>query len=357
MQRCIKLKLLLPYEESVTWEELGYLLRGLSLKTCRMSNFCLTHHLLRALKLETEYLNPQGHLYCYPYLAAEYPEVPIGIVCAAETRARKLFHKHAVNVLRGDTAMVRFRKDASIPLPVDAYKIVRISDTDYGADIQLLSRQEAKRQKLAEGALRRGVASLFRKKKDWYISIPYETEAAAPTEPFAPGRAMGVVFGQKCALAYAFTRSPKQGEIAADEIAAREARFRERKRTLLKQYPWSGRKGRGVEKALQPLRRLQEKERNYRALLNARYAKRIVELAVKNRCGEIRLEEKPGTDSPQEPILLTRWPAADLQNKICQKAEEAGITVRKCTAPNLRGTDSTDRAAARRLAEYEASNP
>ncbi|MDY6291205.1 MAG: hypothetical protein SPL86_06965 [Succiniclasticum sp.] len=115
MQRCIKLKLLRPCEESMTWEELGYLLRGLSLKACRMSNFCLTHHLLLALKLETEYLNPQGHLYCYPHLAEEYPEVPTGIICATETRARKLFHKHAVNILRGDTAMVRFRKDASIP--------------------------------------------------------------------------------------------------------------------------------------------------------------------------------------------------------------------------------------------------
>ena len=377
MQRCVKLKLLRPYEESMTWEELGYLLRGLSLKACRMSNFCLTHHLLRALKLETEYLNPQGHLYCYPHLAAEYPEVPTGIVCAAETRARKLFHKHAVNVLRGDTAMVRFRKDAGIPLPVDGYKIVRIGDTDYGVDIQLLSRQEAKRrkgrgrvcvvlannrrnpkagpvlQKLADGMLRRGVASLFRKKKDWYISIPYETEAAAPTEPFAPGRAMGVVFGRQCALAYAFNHLPKQGELPADEITAREARFHERKEKLQKQYQWSGRKGRGAEKAMQPLRRLQEKERNYRALLNARYAKRIVELAVKNRCGEIRLEEKAGANAQQEPILLAHWPVADLQDKICQKAEEAGITVRKCMVPHLSSTDSKDRAAAKRLAEFE----
>lgn len=377
MQRCVKLKLLRPYEESMTWEELGYLLRGLSLKACRMSNFCLTHHLLRALKLETEYLNPQGHLYCYPHLAAEYPDVPTGIVCAAETRARKLFKKHAVNVLRGDTAMVRFRKDASIPLPVDGYKIVRIGDTDYGVDIQLLSRQEAKRrkrngrvcvvlannrrnpkagpvlQKLADGMLRRGVASLFRKKKDWYISIPYETEAAARAEDFVPGLIMGVVFGRQCALAYAYNHLPKQGELPADEITAREARFHERKEKLQKQYQWSGRKGRGTEKAMQPLRRLQEKERNYRSLVNGRYAKRIVELAVKNHCGEIRLEERLGADAQQETIVLAHWPAADLQNKICQKAEAVGITVRKCTVPNLRWTDVTDRAAAKRLAEFE----
>ena len=411
MQRCIKLKLLRPCEESMTWEELGYLLRGLSLKACRMSNFCLTHHLLLALKLETEYLNPQGHLYCYPHLAEEYPEVPTGIICATETRARKLFHKHAVNILRGDTAMVRFRKDASIPIPVNGYKIAHISDTDYRIDIQLLSRQEAKRQKrtgrirvvlannrrdpkagsvlrqLADGTLRRGVASLFQKKKNWYISIPYEKEAAEPDAPFVSGLVMGVAFGVQCALAYAFNRSPRRGALATDEIEARETRFHERKQKLQRQYHWSGRQGHGSEKATQPLQRLQEKERNYRALVNARYAKQIVELAVKNRCGVIHLESISELKTQKATIALARWPVADLQNKICLKAEEARIIVQKCTvpdaaiasdteteknetgctnaAPEYNATTKTenrkkpllyeaDYAAAKRLAEYES---
>ena len=95
MQRSIILKIIRPCDEKITWEELGYLLRGLSMKVCRMSNFCMTHQLLHALKLETELVNPQGNLYCYPRLAEEYPEVPSGIICAAETRARKLFRHSA----------------------------------------------------------------------------------------------------------------------------------------------------------------------------------------------------------------------------------------------------------------------
>ena len=75
MQRSVTLKIIRPDDETISWEELGYLLRGLSFKVCRMCNFCMTHQLLHALKLETELLNPQGNLYCYPRLAEEYPDV------------------------------------------------------------------------------------------------------------------------------------------------------------------------------------------------------------------------------------------------------------------------------------------
>ena len=77
MQRSITLKIIRPEDETISWEELGYLLRGLSFKVCRMCNFCMTHQLLHALKLETELLNPQGNLYCYPRLAEEYPDASV----------------------------------------------------------------------------------------------------------------------------------------------------------------------------------------------------------------------------------------------------------------------------------------
>ncbi len=148
-----------------------------------------------------------------------------------------------------------------------------------------------------------------------------------------------------------------------------------------------GRQGHGSEKATQPLQRLQEKERNYRALVNARYAKQIVELAVKNRCGVIHLESISELKTQKATIALARWPVEDLQNKICLKAEEAGIIVQKCTvpdaaiasdteteknetgctnaAPEYNATTKTenrkkpllyeaDYAAAKRLAEYES---
>ncbi|MBQ9257737.1 MAG: hypothetical protein IJ181_11550, partial [Acidaminococcaceae bacterium] len=187
MQRSIILKILRPYDESIKWEDLGYLLHGLSYKVCKISNYCMTHHLLRALNLETENLNPQGHLYCYPRLAQDYPDVPAGILCAAEGRARKVFLKCGKEVLRSETALPNFRKDCSIPIPVAGYSLLKAGEDTYVANVQLLSRQAAKTQnlpgriqlvlaknwrdrsagpvlqQLTEGTLKRGIASLFRR--------------------------------------------------------------------------------------------------------------------------------------------------------------------------------------------------
>ena len=275
------------------------------------------HQLLHALKLETELLNPQGNLYCYPRLAEEYPDVPTGIICAAETRARKVFRRSAEAVLHSETSLPRFRKDSSIPVPVAGYKILQDEDHNVYADVQLLSRQGTKTQKLPgrirlvladnwrdqtakaalqqieEGKVKRGVASLFRVKNDWYFQIPYVTEAVNTGEGFEPELVMGVAFGLQDALVYAFNTS------------------------------------------LKPLRHLYETERNYRSLVNSRYAKWIVDIAVKNRCGMIHLDSANYV-SPGKKILLSRWPLYDLKEKIRRKAEEKGIQVTECNILNLR---------------------
>ena len=94
-----------------------------------------------------------------------------------------------------------------------------------------------------EGKVKRGVASLFRVKNDWYFQVPYVTEAVNTGEGFEPDLVMGVAFGLQDALVYAFNTS------------------------------------------LKPLRHLYETERNYRSLVNSRYAKWVVDIAVKNRRG------------------------------------------------------------------------
>lgn len=359
MQRSVKLKIIRPDNENITWEELGYLFRGLSFKVCRMSNFCMIRQLLHALKLETELLNPQGHLYCYPRLVEEFPEVPTGIICAAETRARKLFKRNAKAVLYSEASLPRFRNDVSIPIPVAGYKILRDANNNFYADIQILSRQGTKTQKLpgrirlvladnwrdksakialrqiSEGAVQRGVASLFREKKDWYFQIPYVTDAVNDVEVFEPGLVMGVTFGVHDALVYAFSTLLKRGAISGEEVLAHQKKFVERLKKIREQYNWSGRKGHGTKNALKPVIQLNEKEKNYRKLVNNRYAKWVVDIALKNRCGTIHLDAANYPDSEKK-ILLSRWPLYDLKEKIKQKAEEKGIQVAEHSIDTLR---------------------
>ena len=134
---------------------------------------------------------------------------------------------------------------------------------------------------------------MFRVKNDWYFQIPYVTGAVNTGEGFEPDLVMGVAFGLQDALVYAFNTS------------------------------------------LKPLRHLYETERNYRNLVNSRYAKWVVDIAVKNRCGVIHLDTANYVSSGKK-ILLSRWPLYDLKAKICRKAEEKGIEVTECSIPNLR---------------------
>ena len=360
MQRSIILKIIRPYDESIKWDDVGYLWRGLSFKVCKISNYCMTHHLLRAMNLETENLNSQGRLYCYPHLAKEYPEIPAGIICAAEGRARKVFKQNAKGILYSETSLPSFRKDCSIPIPVSGYSLLKAGADTYVASIQFLSRQAAKTQKLpgriqlvlasnwrdksagrilqqlAEGTLKRGIASLFRKKRDWYFSIPYEVEPSGADDSFEPELAMGVVFGFQCALAYGFNRLLKRGMLGGDELLAHREKMLARKKQILTQYRWSGRKGHGRESALKPLQALYEKERNYRNLTNERYAKWIAEIAKKNRCGKIYLDTGGSSGHGTQNILLAYWPKEALRKKIMNKAEAYGIEVVECTDAEIR---------------------
>ena len=360
MQRSIKLKILRPCDDTITWEDIGYLLRGLSFTVCKVSNYCLTHHLLRALKLETENLNSQGYLYCYPRLAEEYPEVPAGILCAAEGRARKVFQSNAEPVMRSERALPSFRKDGSIPIPTAGYSLLREGEDNYIADVQLLSRKGARTRKipgrvklllannwrdknagtvlrqLADGTLKRGIATIFRRQRDWYISIPYGVEPAKTEEDFVPGLVMGVAFGIHCGLAYGFNHSLKRGELGGEEVLSHQEKYQARKKHIREQYKWSGRQGHGRDRALKPLEQMQEKERRFRNLTNDRYAKWIVEIASKNRCGKIRLDVGDGNLSGGQKILLARWPRDELRRKIKEKAEARGIAVEECTDAEIR---------------------
>ncbi len=356
MQRSLKLKIVRPYDESVTWEDIGYLLRGISYQICKMSNYCMTHHLLRALGMETENLNPQGNLYCYPRLAKEYPDVPTGMICAAEGRARKVFQQKARSVLFSETALPTFRKDCSIPIPVAGYSLLKTETDTYVANIQLLSRKAAKTgklpgriqfvlannwrdkkagsvlQQLAEGTVKRGIASIFRNNRDWYIGIPYSVDPAPSDGEPDPDLVMGVAFGTHSALAYAFNNLLKRGELGGEEILSHQKKLLVRKNQIQQQYNWSGRKGHGRENALKPLQLLYEKERNYRNLTNERYAKWVVEIAKKNRCGVIRLES--GNHNHPN-IVLAHWPQSALRKKIRDKAEAYGIEVQECAADKI----------------------
>ena len=87
------------------------------------------------------------------------------------------------------------------------------------------------------------------------------------------------------------------------------------------------RKGHGRKTLLKPLDKISHKVENFKNLTNHRYAKKIVEFAVKNGCSTIQMEDLTGINTNS--VFLKTWSYYDLQTKIEYKAKEVGIAVKK----------------------------
>lgn len=159
--------------------------------------------------------------------------------------------------------------------------------------------------------------------------IPYNFTPATNNE-LDPEKIMGLDLGVANAVYWAFSDSLKRGKIEGKEIEVFRRRVQERRKSVQRQgkYCGQGRVGHGVKRRLDPVEVLQERESNFRATTNHRYAKRIVEIAKQSKCGTIQLEDLTDIRSIGATFLQT-WPYYDLQQKIIEKASVYGIKVVK----------------------------
>lgn len=90
-----------------------------------------------------------------------------------------------------------------------------------------------------------------------------------------------------------------------------------------------GRIGHGRKCRMKPLERIRNKEHNFADLYNHKVSKYIVELAEKNECATIQMEDLSKATKDINEMFLKSWSYYDLQQKIIYKAKEKGINVIK----------------------------
>ena len=90
-----------------------------------------------------------------------------------------------------------------------------------------------------------------------------------------------------------------------------------------------GRVGHGYKTRMKPIDKIRNKIANFSDLYNHKISKYIVDLAIKNNCGIIQMEDLKGATSNVHEKFLKEWAYYDLQNKIEYKAKERGIEVIK----------------------------
>jgi transposase, IS605 OrfB family, central region len=359
--KALRMQIIKPYNlpgepVPLTWEALGKTLRDLRYAASRMANYVIQQNYMweffrQKYKAEhAEYPPAADHkdmLYCYPALAKMFPAVAGQMINQIEQHARKVWGARKNEVLKLHQSVPSFKLDFPIIVHRKSYSIRRLPaaranvfvlQANLGSKLSGRSSytffvdagDKTKRavvERLIAQEYRQGALQIVADRKGkWYCLIAYEF-TASPDDRLDPTRVMGLDLGISKAVYWAVNDSEKRGWIDGREIEEFRRRVQARRKSIERQgkYPGSGRIGHGRKRRLQPISDLQDKEANFRATTNHRYARTVVDEAVRSGCGVIQMEDLTGID--ERSVFLKNWTYHDFQMKVRDKAAEAGIKV------------------------------
>ncbi|WP_436664557.1 RNA-guided endonuclease InsQ/TnpB family protein (plasmid) [Alicyclobacillus acidoterrestris] len=161
------------------------------------------------------------------------------------------------------------------------------------------------------------------------LSLTYQFDSL-DSDVCTSERILGVDMGVANAAYMAVSDNPYwRDRIDGGQIEQHRRAIEAKRRRLASQAAVCGesRIGHGRKKRMRTLESLDTKVSDFRNMVNHTYAKRIVEAAVKMKCGVIQVEDLTGISDGD--TFLGRWTYFDLQTKIQDKARLYGIEVRK----------------------------
>ena len=165
-------------------------------------------------------------------------------------------------------------------------------------------------------------------KKQFGLSLTYSFEKEQETA-LDPEKIVGIDLGITNAY-YAATNFSEDrfydpgGDIEAFRQKTEALRWKKKKQRAV---CGNGSIGHGYKKRMKPVTDIADKIARYRAHKNHLMARKIVDEAVRMKCGTIQMEDLSGISSNS--LFLKNWSYYDLQQKIEQKAAESGVVVRK----------------------------
>lgn len=259
-------------------------------------------------------------------------------------------------ILSGEKSIPCYRENQSIILHNASIRFLKESDSkDYFANLKLLNRKGVKelelggagvqvllsakdlsRRKILErimsGEYKIGAGHITRHKHKpkWFFTVTYHFEAE--NKGLDPKRILGVDMGVATPVYLAVSDSFIRASIEGGEVERFRKMVDARRISLLRQgkHCGDGRIGRGRKKRIAPTAKLREKVENFRNTCNYKYARFVVDFAIKNGCGTIQMEDLSGiAKGEKKATFLGNWTYYDLQTKIENKAEEFGIQVVK----------------------------
>jgi putative transposase len=359
MNKVMKFQIIKPID--CDWKMFGDILRTLQRDTHEVMNksiqICWEYY-----GFSSEYKNKHGEYpktkdvlkysgldgYCYDKLKTQYNKFNSGNYTNSVVKATDRWKNDLKDILKGEKSITSFKKDIPLDLHNKSIKLHK-DDGNYYLDLSLISniyKKEIQRksgqfcvlikvgdntqrtilERLISGEYGISASQILNKKNKWFVNLCYSFEPKTLELP--EENIMGVDMGIVYPVYMAFNNSLARYKIEGGEIERFRKRTERRRNEVLRQgkYCGEGRRGHGVSTRIKPIQIISDKVTNFRNSVNHKYAKYVVEMAVKNNCGTIQLEDLSGISTDNN--FLKNWSYYDLRTKIEQKAKEKGIKVK-----------------------------
>ena len=172
-----------------------------------------------------------------------------------------------------------------------------------------------------------GTLSYDSGKRMFEFALQYELPK--PERELDPGKLLGIDLGIALPVAMAVGGEETRYFIRGAEVEEFRRRIEARRRDIQRARPYagSGSVGHGRDTRVKPVDKLSLRIRNFRETKNHAWSREIVNIARKNGCGTIQMENLSGISAGKQPRFLKDWTYYDLQNKIRYKAQAEGIRV------------------------------
>lgn len=166
-------------------------------------------------------------------------------------------------------------------------------------------------------------------KRMFEFSLQYSMDS--PSITLDKDKILGIDLGVALPVAMAVGGEKTRYFIRGGEVEhfrkVTEAKRREMLRSRV--YCGDGSIGHGTLTRIRPTERLGNHIANFRDTKNGAWSREIVNIAIKNGCGTIQMEDLSGIKKSESPMFLKNWTYFDLQEKVSYKAKAAGIEVVK----------------------------
>jgi len=264
------------------------------------------------------------------------------------------FKNNKSEYLKGEKSIVNYKKDQPLDVKSDSINL-NYNNNKFFFELSMLNKTTMKEyninkfkfecvvedkstrsilERCYDGIYKISASKLMydKKKKMWKLNLSYTFENKINNE-LDDNKILGVDLGVVNPIVASIYGEYGKFEIKGNEIESFRAKTEARRISLKKQgvYCGSGRIGHGRNTRNKPALNIGDKISRFRDTTNFKYAKSLVDYAVKNKCSIIQIEDLSGVSNQKSEDMrfLKNWSYYDLQMKITNKAAENGIKVVK----------------------------